>query len=171
MRTDRIYWMSPNSKNSSERIVIAFHEAGHAVIAVVEGLTVGEVHVFDLNRSFTEVKHKVSVGSLKKGLTYIQAGYEATLKYTLDDNISRRMSELDGLRIEQWFSSLQISYADRIILLNKTRERAKNLVADHWIAIQRVAEELIQATLQGTLFSKIRGERVEHIVRECNRTN
>jgi hypothetical protein len=126
---------------------VAYHEAGHFVVAHVLGLGVLDVTIEPkgetLGRVESDEGEPTSVESLLHQVIELYAGYEAWVRFDPSSEEKARLgASEDDEQANGYLLRLGKKGPDQE---RELRERAKQLVEEHWRAIEALANELLEA--------------------------
>lgn len=117
--------------------VVAFHEAGHAVVAHRLGVAFGSVNALQHEAGRGMLRCDLSATEPGKAIAILRAGKLAQQKASLDD---------DGDRQDRQDIAVALGrvHASRREAVRDAAERdARGILSDHWQAVERVANALL----------------------------
>lgn len=132
---------------------IAFHEAGHAVVALHYGRLIGKMEIRpDDESGSTEVNWPSSSEATKVDIehliVFLHAGGSAQAKYdegTIRDSIGFSAGTLAGdyAKIVNLVSDLDLSEDEETELLQRLRNEAEKILDDNWSLAEKIAGKLM----------------------------
>jgi len=170
---------TPSNSSQTKLDSTAYHEAGHAVVAVVQGLTNISVTIKPGEDSLGECIHPGVFGYeyggkrerkriVREYIIVSYAGFQAEINFNREAEQWRSQGdENNALNLSREFSSVlpkQISSVGdeaHMKFLGKLQREARKLVRQHWRSVSAVARELLKT-------KTLSGDQIKEILRPLN---